>query len=75
MVLAKLRTQRAMLVAQAALVWADEQFDRQGFIENGQPKDAAGEIEPYDPLVRKLVVENLERQHGKKGHRSGASQR
>lgn len=64
MTFAKLRSARALLVAQAALVWADETFDREEFIEHGTAGKSVRDVEPYDPAVRKLVCENMERRHG-----------
>jgi hypothetical protein len=61
----RLQVQRAMIVAQAALVWADGDLDREAFIESGVMGEKKSAVQPYDPQVRRLVVEQLERmRHG-----------
>jgi hypothetical protein len=50
------RSQRATLVAQAALVWADDEVDTKEFIATGQWSKADRRM-PYNPHVEKRIAE------------------
>lgn len=44
-----------MIVAQAALVWADDNFDREKFVATGEA-DGASDVIAYDPNTRAAVI-------------------
>jgi|GEM_PF-5504165 len=54
-----LRHTRWAIVAQAALVWAGDKADREGFIETGNLNEES-EVIPFDQATREQVIAQWE---------------
>lgn len=58
---------RALVVAQAALVWALDGVDIVRFVTTGHMDTSTSEADvvlPYDPMIREMIVKNLQAQNG-----------